>query len=248
MHPLDNVIWSALTTQQAHLAEASALARRFPSDVTLLGAVREPTAEAYESLDILLSRTSAECGAPPSQAKLALVCLFFEKTPRLPKGWIIENSALMLQMIWEDKVQAPLQSTNSSAPITALSAADSPEMVDLAHLTRPGPFGPRTYELGDYVGVRNGDGAQPGKLVAMAGERLRVPGFTEISAVCTHPSCTGRGHAALLLSELIRRINARGEQPFLHVRANNTRAIELYRRFGFHESVLWHYAVVRRAD
>ena len=248
MHPLDNVIWSALTTRQAHLAEASDLARRFASDVTLLGAVREPTAEAYESLDTLLSGTSAEFGAPPSRTKLALVCLFFDKTPRLPEGWIIQNSAPMLQMVREDQVQVPLQSTNSSAQITALGAADSSEMVDLAHLTRPGPFGPRTYQLGDYLGIRNGDGAQPGKMVAMAGERLRVPGFTEISAVCTRPGYTGRGYAALLLSELIRRINARGEQPFLHVRSDNTRAIELYRRFGFQERALWHYAVVRRAD
>jgi len=154
----------------------------------------------------------------------------------------------MLQMICEDKVQVPLRGTNSSAQVTALGAADSPEMVDLAHLTRPGPFGPRTYELGDYLGIRNGDGNQPGRLVAMAGERLRVPGFTEISAVCTHPSHTGRGYAALLMTELIERIHGRSEQPFLHVRADNARAIELYRRLGFTQRVLWHYAVVRRAS
>lgn len=246
MHPLDNVIWSALTTRQAYLAEASTLARRFPSDVTLLGAVEEPSAESYESLARLLSQESA--GSSRKWTRPALVCLFFDKTPQLPEGWIIENSAAMLQMVREEAATLPSRNNNSSTQIAALGAADSAEMVALAQLTKPGPFGPRTYELGDYLGIRNGGATPSGELVAMAGERLRVPGYTEISAVCTHPNHLGRGYAGLLMTELVHRIHARSEKPFLHVRADNTRAIELYRRLGFSERVLWHYAVVRRAS
>ena len=150
----------------------------------------------------------------------------------------------MFQMVCDQKARTPAATKKLPIEFSTLGAADSPEMVALAQLTKPGPFGPRTYELGTYLGIRNGEDTSSGTLVAMAGERLRVPGFTEISAVCTHPSRLGHGYAALLMTELMRRIVARGEQPFLHVRADNTRAVELYRRLGFKERVLWYYAVV----
>ena len=86
-------------------------------------------------------------------------------------------------------------------------------MVELATLTKPGPFGSRTHELGTYMGIR-----REGKLVAMAGERLKVPGYTEVSAVCTHPEHTGKGYARVLMTEIMRGIRDRGEIPFLHVR------------------------------
>ena len=114
-------------------------------------------------------------------------------------------------------------------------------MVELATLTKPGPFGTRTHELGCYVGIRDGE-----KLVAMAGERLKVPGFTEVSAVCTHPDHLGKGYAARLMTEVIRRIRERGERPFLHVRSDNARAIALYERLGFGKRWEGHFAVLRR--
>ena len=102
-------------------------------------------------------------------------------------------------------------------------------MVELAMLTKPGPFGTRTQDLGTYLGIRS-----EGKLVAMAGERLKVPGYTEISAVCTHPDHTGKGYAGILMTEVMGGIRDRGEISFLHVRCDNTRAIALYERLGFH--------------
>jgi len=113
----------------------------------------------------------------------------------------------------------------------------------LTALTKPGPFSARTHELGAYIGIRRN-----GKLVAMAGERLKVPGCTELSAVCTHPEHTGHGFARTLMTELMRRICGRGETPFLHVREDNMRAIGLYERMGFRRRVLLHLAVLRKDE
>lgn len=116
----------------------------------------------------------------------------------------------------------------AAVAIVPLGADDSPAMRALVERTRPGPFWERTHEMGRYVGVRDGDA-----LVAMAGERLRPPGATEISAVCTAPEARGRGLAAALVTDAAHAIAARGEQPFLHVAASNVGAIALYERLGF---------------
>ena len=114
-------------------------------------------------------------------------------------------------------------------------------MLELTALTKPGPFGSRTHELGTYLGIRC-----EGQLVAMAGERLKVPGYTEVSAVCTHPEHTGKGYARVLMTEIMRSIGERGETPFLHVRLDNVRAVEIYERLGFRTRGIWHYVVLRK--
>jgi predicted GNAT family acetyltransferase len=115
--------------------------------------------------------------------------------------------------------------------------------MELTALTKPGPFDRRTREFGRYVGIRVN-----GSLVAMAGERMKVLGHTEVSAVCTHPEHTGKGYAQALMLEVIKGIRERGEIAFLHVRQDNLRAIEIYKRLGFRERVLRHYAVLRRSE
>lgn len=112
--------------------------------------------------------------------------------------------------------------------LVRLGPDDVPAMRELVARTRPGPFGPRTVELGTYLGV-----VEDGELVAMAGERLHPPGYSEISAVCTTPSCRGRGLASRLVRALVADIRARGEIPFLHAAADNVAAIRLYEELGF---------------
>jgi ribosomal protein S18 acetylase RimI-like enzyme len=225
MHALDNVIWKALTTRQSEFAESCRQASRFLPEVTILGGFREPTSDGYESLAGLLG-TGETIG------------LFLDEPFQARKGWSFVAGAPLLEMVSSDGVdsQAP-----SGPEIVELTAADSPEMVELATFTKPGPFGNRTHELGTYIGIR-----RDGELVAMAGERLKIPGYTEVSAVCTHPELTGRGYARILMIELMRRIASRRETSFLHVREDNVRAIELYHRLGFSVRVRAHYAVLRK--
>ena len=120
-----------------------------------------------------------------------------------------------------------------------LTEADVPEMLALTKLTEPGPFLPRTIELGSYFGIH-----ESGSLVAMAGERLHLTGFTEVSAVCTHPDFRGRGYGNALMSAVISRIMRRGETPFLHVKTDNA-AVRLYQKLGFRIRAQLHLAVIQ---
>jgi len=227
MHALDNVIWQALTTRQAHFAETFGQARRFVQDVTSLSALAEPSAEGYESLAGLV-------GAGGTAA------LFLDAPYQTRAAWELIAGAPLLEMVCENG-RPPAVQPGSQPAIVELGLQDSREMIELTALTKPGPFGSRTHELGNYVGIRC-----DGKLVALAGERLKVPGYTEVSAVCTHPEHTGKGYARVAMMEIMRRIRERGEVPMLHVRQDNVRAIELYERLGFRERVQLHFAVLRK--
>jgi GNAT superfamily N-acetyltransferase len=229
MHPLDNVIWKALTTRQAEFAQSFGQARRFVPEISPVGGFCEATQEGYESLAGLLDRR-------------ATVGLFLQMPYRERAGWTLIAGAPMPEMVYEGGNDALSRPTSESDPeIVELSAADSPDMMTLTTLTKPGPFSQRTHELGTYLGIRC-----DGKLIAMAGERLKVPGYTEVSAICTHPEHTGHGYARILTTEVMQRILSRGETPFLHVRGDNVRAIELYQRLGFRQRVLLHFAVLRK--
>jgi ribosomal protein S18 acetylase RimI-like enzyme len=228
MHPLDNIIWQALTTRQREFAESCGQARRFIPEVTSLGAFREPTPEGYESLAELLG----------TRATIAL----FLDSPYQPRAdWELAAAAPLLQMVCENGNVPPTDQADPDSEIVELGPADSAAMIELTALTKPGPFGKRTHELGTYLGIR-----RDGKLVAMSGERMKVPGWTEVSAVCTHPEHTGHGYARILMTEVMRRIRTRDETPFLHVREENVRAIELYKRLGFSSRVRLHLAVLRK--
>jgi len=235
MHALDNVIWKALATRQSAFAETFDQASRFPREVTALAAFLEPSPRGYASLAGLLGvgGTATLSLASPYQPQ--------------PK-WDVIAAFPGLQMVAEKAVSETGDASSSlgrpdhTLAITELAQRDSPEMVELATLTKPGPFGLRTYELGTYVGIRS-----EGKLIAMAGERLKVPGYTEVSAVCTHPEHTGQGYARGLMMEIMRGIRERGETPFLHVRQDNARAVGLYEALGFLTRMVVHFTVLRKS-
>ncbi len=227
MHPLDNVIWQALTTRHTRFAESHDDARRFVREVGPLGAFREDGPHGYESLTGLVGAGGT-------------VGLFLDEPYADRPGWEFIVGAPLLQMIADNDARAESQ-PDPNLQLIPLGDKDSPEMIELTSLTKPGPFGTRTHELGTYVGIRKN-----GKLVAMAGERLKVPGHTEVSAVCTHPEHTGKGYAQLLMTEIMRGIRDRGETPFLHVRGDNARAIEIYKLLGFRERKFGHFAVLRK--
>ncbi|HXC40060.1 MAG TPA: GNAT family N-acetyltransferase [Burkholderiales bacterium] len=209
-HPLDNPVWHALRGPHARFAFGTGKALHYAREVAPFSAIAEPSPEAYADLAVDLP-----------EGGVARLFRPFEEP--LPEGWEQVDGYRMLQMVAEEEGPLP----QGGPPVMSLSAHDAADMQELADLTKPGPFGPRTFELGSYIGVR-----EEGRLIAMAGERMRAGGFVELSAVCTHPDARGRGLAQLLMRQLMHRIFKWGEQPFLHVRVENT-ARALYERLGF---------------
>ena len=225
MHPLDQPIWNALTGLQAHFAEVSGSARRFPPAVTMLGALESIDDAAYASLASI-------------QKPGEVTALFLQELPKPPTGWTLVRTMPLLQMVHERNGSG--NSRQGSPRWVELGTSDEAEMLALAQLTEPGPFGTRTRELGTFLGIR-----KEGKLVSMAGVRLHFPGFVEVSAVCTHPDHLGQGYAAELMLEVMARIRQGGEVPFLHVRQNNTRAIPIYERLGFKQRTVFQLSLVQ---
>ncbi|SNR40616.1 GNAT family N-acetyltransferase [Blastococcus mobilis] len=210
---LDDPVGQSLRGHHAHLARRLGRVTTYLPEVATFAAVpSEPTNADWEDLARLLG--------PRELADL------FSATATPPETWAPVFSMNGVQMVAGP--EPIVGSAPAGAAIVELGDADVPDMLALANLTRPGPFWRGTVVLGAYVGIR-----QNGALVAMAGERLRPPGWTEISAVCTAPHARGRGFASALVRSVIRRIVDRSERPFLHVAADNAAAISMYERLGF---------------
>jgi ribosomal protein S18 acetylase RimI-like enzyme len=206
---LDRPIWSALTTSHKHLAEGGPRALRYPVDMTPFADMVDMSTESFAALGDLMA---------PSQ----VVALFTPEPVNVPSGFKVVIAEAGDQMIG-----SPADSPLRDAEIVTLGKADVSAMMALTALTKPGPFAARTHELGTFLGIRAG-----GELVAMTGERMKPGKFVEMTAVCVHPDYRGRGYAQALLATVARRIEARGEIPFLHVFSNNASAIALYERQG----------------
>ncbi|WP_448002290.1 GNAT family N-acetyltransferase [Agromyces bauzanensis] len=209
-HPLDRPVWSALTGRQRGFAVGDDLARRFDPAIGPFAAVAADDPAHLARLGALV----AEHGR--------VVLLQRGEIP-VPPGTTARLRAAGVQLVLDRLAAVP-----TTAELVPLGPADADEMVALARLTEPGPFERRTPELGGFLGIRSG-----GRLVAMAGERMRPEGHTEVSGVCTHPDHRGRGYAAMLSAAVADRIVARGETPFLHAYASNRGAITLYELLGF---------------
>lgn len=157
----------------------------------------------------------------------------------VPAGWQLEMESTMFKMIWD----GPRPEVDSAPEAIALGADHAEAALELALLTKPGPFGLRTIGLGEYFGVFEGD-----RLIAMAGERLHAGDFREISGVCTHPDFQGRGLAKRLILKLLHREMARGETPCLHVGSRNEAAHALYQRMGFKDHLESAVRIVSRVS
>lgn len=227
-HPLDQVIWRALNGVHAPLAQGDGRARRYPAAIAPFAATIDLEPLSFRSLLTLIG---------PADDRIAL---FTPIEIQPPPQFSVFRRDLVDQMVL-------LNATACGRPIDTLAVelgvADVPEMLALASVTQPGPFSVRTIELGTYLGVRRHDG-----LVAMAGERMRLDGFTEISAVCVDAAHRGQGFAGDLVRSLVASIVARAEKPFLHVFNSNHRAIALYRKLGFALRRQMHLLVLGRAE
>ncbi|GLY30071.1 GNAT family N-acetyltransferase [Kineosporia sp. NBRC 101731] len=216
VHPLDNPAWASLTGPHTHFAESVGRARRYPRDVSPFVAV--PNVSTVPDPEIW--RDLAELAGPGQIVALSGSPAL---AGTLPAGWEIAMQGEGVQLVaTDDLVTAPDEEA------VRLGEADVAEMLDLVARTRPGPFEPRTYQLGTYLGIRRG-----GALVAMAGERLHPPGWREISAVCTDPAYRGQGLGTRLVKAVAHGIRERGETPLMHAAASNENAIRLYLSLGF---------------
>lgn len=206
---LDNPVWAALTGPHRDFAETHGRAARYQPDVTPFTCVSggdDPT--VWHDLAALVGP-----GVPVAVTGTAAP---------LPAGWAVDAEVAAVQL-----VDVGVEAVDDPEAVR-LTAADVPDMLALVARTQPGPFLARTVELGTYLGIRRG-----GALVAMAGERLHPPGWTEISAVCTAAELRGQGLATRLVRAVAAGIRTRGERPFLHAAASNTGAIRLYESMGF---------------
>ncbi|WP_406099511.1 GNAT family N-acetyltransferase [Streptomyces sp. NBC_01013] len=209
VHPLDDPVGASLRGPHAHFAEARGRILRYPPHVTPWVALpARPEAADW-----------ADAAALAGPGGVVTVTAFRDPPP---DDWEVVFHAEGVQLVDAGVEAAPYPEA------VRLGAADVPDMLDLVARTRPGPFEARTVELGTYLGVR-----RDGVLVAMAGERLHPPGWSEISGVCTDESVRGQGLAGRLVRAVAHEIRGRGETPFLHAAASNTNAVRLYESLGF---------------
>jgi predicted GNAT family acetyltransferase len=223
-HILDNPVWSALATRHENLRQGGAFARRYCPEMALFAAVVSDTATSWQEFHRLLQ--------PGEQARLIAL------NPIEPtQGLQAEQVAVLHQMVATSRAPHCVH----DAAVLRLNHFDAEEMLELATKTKPGPFAKRTHQMGNYVGIRD-----RGQLIAMAGERMHIDGYVELSAVCVRDEYRGQGLAGRLVNVLRTSIEARGDTPFLHVRSNNQAAIRLYERLGFEVRQAFRLVAIKR--
>lgn len=222
-HILDRPVWNALSTRHGALAQGNGLARRYAPSIHPFASSRDESPESLRELAGI---------AAPGETLVFLQADAFVPPP----GFAVTMTAFGVQMIAERHMPVP-----GDERIRPLGDADAADMLELATLTRPGPFTMRALALGDFWGIR-----EDGKLIAMAGERLKQDGLTELSGVCSHPDHRGKGLGRLMTLYAAGQIFAKGEQPFLHTFATNAVAIGLYESIGFRLRTRMNVAVIER--
>jgi len=223
-HLLNNPVYNALISGDAHLGMGNGKARAFHEEVSPFAGFADNNPGGFDDLYRLL---------PPRRFILYANPVSVE----IPENWRIVEKVAGVQMVFSGagEILPP------GAEPVPLNSGHVDQMMWLAKLTKPGPFGPRTIEFGNYFGFFEED-----KLIAMAGQRMHVREYTEISAVCTHPGHLGRGYATRLVQHQVNLICSAQQKPFLHVRADNTGAINIYKRLGFVVSRPMNFYLLRK--
>jgi predicted GNAT family acetyltransferase len=224
IHSLDNPVWEALGTKQQHFNQGTATVKFFPEDVSpFVGMKNWDEADRRE---LLLQ-------IPDNRSFSVMIA----KEVQLPEETELIFSIPLYQMYCP--VLNPVKERELT--VRSLSNADVPQMLELTELTRPGPFYSKTITFGNYIGLFQND-----QLISMAGERLKTNGYTEVSAICTHPEYLGNGYASYLTSKVAEGVFREGSVPFLHVRTDNTAAIRVYQKLGFQVRADVYFAVFKK--
>src|SRR5487761_1988966 len=210
-HVLDNPIWHALISGNRNMSVGTELVKYFPKEIATFAGLKEVN---QSSLKLLYDLISPE----------RTVILITGESIEIPASWNIIYQSIILQMVSKNPKKPGLPHEE----IVHLNKMHVPQMLALTTLTNPGPFFERTIEFGNYTGI-----FKSGELIAMAGQRLHVNQYVEISAVCTHPDHVGKGYGSMLIQHQARQIAQKGNIPFLHSRSDNDQAIRLYKALGF---------------
>jgi ribosomal protein S18 acetylase RimI-like enzyme len=222
-HLLHNPAYNALISGDKHLGFGTDTVRYFAEEVSPFAGFQDGYVNGFADLHQLLPAGRKILYAIPAEIST-------------PAGWELIVHMPGVQFVYQGALL-----DNEFPHIVSLQEKHVPQMMELAKLTKPGPFGPKTIDFGFYHGIFDNN-----TLVAMTGQRMHVENYTEISAVCTHPNYTGKGYAAILLQHQLQLIQAQGKQAFLHVRADNQRAITLYERLEFVQSRPMHFYFIKR--
>jgi ribosomal protein S18 acetylase RimI-like enzyme len=223
-HLLHNPVYNALLSGDKHLSFGNEQVKFFDEQVSPFAGFEEGYNKGFSDLyDWLPSGRKILYAIPSVIAQ--------------PAGWQVQYEIKGLQFVYE----AGRQGKTQFPDVIPLSEIHVEQMIQLAKLIKPGPFGSRTLDFGSYFGIFDNE-----KLIAITGQRLHVENYTEISAVCTHPDHTGKGYANSLLQLQLQLILQHGQQPFLHVREDNERAIVIYQRIGFSISRSMNFYFMKR--
>jgi ribosomal protein S18 acetylase RimI-like enzyme len=207
---LDNPIWHGLCTGNEKISKGNSEAKFFSPNVSIHAGLRENDKYHLEQLYELL---------PVNRS----VTIYTDKIVQIPNTWCITNNEILHQMVYTGGGYV-----TNSCEVKLLNKTHTAAMMNLTEIAKPGPFFERTIDLGNYNGIFCGD-----QLIAMAGYRFQPDPYIEISAVCTHPNHLRKGHAALIINNLVCDITRQSFIPFLHVKAKNSNAILLYEKLGF---------------
>lgn len=220
---LANPVWQALNTVQQHMNAGTEQLAYYAADIAPFAGMNN-----WDETSIRFFEHSL-----PSGRRFSLMQ---EENVALPASLQLHFSVPLYQMVC-----VAFQPSFQHHILQPLTEAHVPQMLELTSLTKPGPFFTHTLQFGGYIGVFDGE-----RLVAMGGERLKVPGFTEVSAICTHPQYRAQQMAKHILSALCQRILQRGEIPFLHSLTTNESALNVYQQLGFRPNRTIFYAMLEK--